>query len=308
MKCSRCAAELPDSSTFCSRCGAASPSGQLVTSGFSYLPVGAPPWPASAPGGRYAYGANAAAPVLEATPQLTEKAGRSSVRTILTVALILLIALLVGVGGTLGVLASEGRLSPGAATTKKAVVQVPQTQATPGSTPTAATQGNQLPTPTSFKLTSVKDVNAALEYPTGWVQDALQKSTDGTSLGIHSPDAQQIGISFFLMRFSDSTSATISSPDQINQSNVQGFSQLSGVSNMQTVPSSGTAPTIGGTNWMELDATFLNSSSVKMDLVTISVEHSKVYYNIAVLAPDAYYTEAMQKYIQHMFTTFKFLS
>lgn len=181
-----------------------------------------------------------------------------------------------------------------------------QPQATPAGT--TSTQGNQLPTPTSFKLASVKDVNAALEYPTGWVQDAVQTSTDGSTLGIHSPTAQQIGISFFLMRFSDSTSATITSPDQINQSNIQGFSQLSGVSNMQTVPSNGSPPTIGGTNWMELDATFTNSSSVKIDLATISVEHNKAYYNIAILSPDLYYSEAMQKYIQHMFTTFKFLS
>jgi len=59
---------------------------------------------------------------------------------------------------------------------------------------------------------------------------------------------------------------------------------------------------------MELDATFTNSSSVKIDLATISVEHNKAYYNIAILSPDLYYSEAMQKYIQHMFTTFKFLS
>ena len=311
MKCSRCAAELPDSSIFCSTCGAANPSGQLTSSSFSYLPAGAPPWPTSVPGS-YSYGAGSSAPVQPTTSRPTEKSGRSVGRTVLTIALILLITLLVGVGGTLGVLASQGRfLSHSVASTKKVIVPQAQatsaattgTQATPAAT--AAAQGNQLPTPTSFKSTSVKDVNAALEYPTGWVQEALQKSTEGTSLGIRSP--QQIGISFFLMRFSTSTSATITSPDQINQSNVQGFSQVSGVSNMQTQPSTGSAPTIGGTSWMELDATFTNNS-IKMDLVSISVKHSSVYYNIAIVAPDVYYTEAMQKYIQHMFTTFKFLS
>lgn len=307
MKCSRCAAELPDSSVFCSMCGAANPSGQLTTSSFSYLPAGAPPWPASVPG-RYAYGAGSPAPVQPTTPHLTEKSGRSVGRTVMTFALILLITLLVGVGGTLGVLASQGHFSPQApAATKKVVVQPTQaTSATPA--PTTSAQTNQLPDPTSFKLTSVKDVNAALEYPSNWVQDALQKTTDGNSLGIHSPQAQQLGISFFLMRFSTSTSATITSPDQINQSNVQQFSTLTGVSNMQTLPSNGSAPTIGGTSWMELDASFTNANSVKLDLTSISVEHNKLYYNIVVLAPDAYYTEAMQKYIQHMFTTFKFLS
>ena len=140
------------------------------------------------------------------------------------------------------------------------------------------------------------------------MQDALQKSTDGTSLGIHPPQAQQIGISFFLMRFSTSTSATISSADQINQSNVQQFSQLTGVSNMQTLPATSPAPTIGGISWTELNATFMNSSNVKLDLISMSVEHNKIYYNIAVVLPDVYYTQAMQKYIEHMYTTFKFLS
>jgi hypothetical protein len=310
MKCSRCAAELPDSSVFCSMCGAANPSSQLTTSSFSYLPAGAPPWPASVPG-RYSYGAGSPAPVQPITPHLPEKSGRSVARTVMTFALILLITLLVGVGGTLGVLASQGHFSPQAPAAAKKVV-VPQTQNTPATSatpaPTTSAQTNQLPDPTSFKLTSVKDVNAALEYPSNWVQDALQKTTDGNSLGIHSPQAQQLGISFFLMRFSTSTSDTITSPDQINQSNIQQFSTLTGVSNMQTLPSNGSAPTIGGTSWMELDASFTNANSVKLDLTSISVEHNKLYYNIVVVAPDAYYTEAMQKYIQHMFTTFKFLS
>jgi hypothetical protein len=308
MKCSRCAAELPDSSTYCSRCGAANPTGQLTTSGFSYLPAGAPPWPASVPG-RYQYGAGASAPVQSSEPRLTERSGRSALGTLMTVVLILLISLLVGVGGTLGVLASQGRLSPQPAA-KKAVVAV-QAQPTPGATPastTAASSGNQLPTPTSFKTTSVKDVNVALEYPSSWVQDALQKTTDGTLLDIHSPTSQQIGIGFSLMRYSSATSTTFTSADEINQGNVQGFSQLTGVTNMQTVPSTGSAPTIGGVTWTELDASFSNSNSVKIDLMSMVVKHNDIYYNILVLAPDIYYPEAMQKYIQHIFSTFKFLS
>jgi hypothetical protein len=303
MKCSRCAAELPDSSTFCSSCGAANPSGQLSTSSFSYLPAGAPPWPMSIPA-RSAYANGSVAPVQALPSRSAEKSGRS-IGKVMSAVLILLIPLVIGVGGTLGVLASQGHFS--SAPAKKVVVA--QVQATPAATPaaTAAAQGNQLPTPTSFKLASVKDVNVALEYPSSWVQDALQKSTDGTSLGIHPPQAQQIGISFFLMRFSTSASATISSPGQINQSNVQQFSQLSGVTNMQTLPSTSPAPTIGGTSWTELDASFMNGS-VKLDLMSMSVDHNKIYYNIAVVVPDVYYTEAMQKYIERMYTSFKFLS
>jgi hypothetical protein len=220
--------------------------------------------------------------------------------------LILLIPLLLGVGGTLGVLAGQGRFSPHPAKATTKSVTVTPAQATPA--PTTSAQGSQLPTPTSFKTTTVKDVNIALQYPSDWVQDAEQKSTDGTSLGIHPPTQQQTGISFFVMRFSDSTSATITSPDEINQGNMQGFSTSSGVNNFQAATASSTAPTIGGTNWAEQDATFTNSNSVKIDLMSMSVEHNKVYYNIVVFAPDAYYTEAMQKYIQPMFTSFKFLS
>ncbi len=306
MKCSRCAAELPDSSTFCSTCGAANPSGQLTTSSFSYLPAGAPPWPASAPG-RYPYGASSPALVQLTAPRLTEKAGRTMGRTILTFALIVLITLLVGVGSTLGVLASQGHFSAHpAAATKKAVAVPTQTQATPASTSTA--QGNQLPAATSFKLTSVKDVNAALEYPSSWVQDALQKSTNATSLSIHTPQQGQIVINFSVTRYTDSLSATVTSPEVINQSIAQQFGQQNSLTNQQTIPSTGSPPTIGGTTWSELETSYLTSSSNKIDLMTVSVLHGKDYYNIFVFAPDSYYTEAIQKYIQHMFTTFKFLS
>ncbi len=305
MKCSRCAAELPDTSTFCSRCGAANPSAQLTTSGFSYLPAGAPPWPASVPG-RYSYGAGSPAPVQPTAPRLTEKSGRSVGRTLMTLALILLITLLVGIGSTLGVLASQGRFSPQAAATKKAVVVPTPAQATPA--PTTSAQGSQLPAPTSFKATTVKDVNAALEYPSDWVQDALQTTSDGTLLGIHTPTTEQVTIGFSLMRYSTSISATITSPDQINQSNVQGFGTLTGVSNVQAVPSTGSAPTIGGASWMEQDFTLENSNNVQIDLMSIAVEHNKVYYNILVSAPASYYTEALQKDIQPMFSSFKFLS
>jgi hypothetical protein len=302
MKCSRCAAELPDSSTFCSSCGAVNPSVQVATSSFSYLPAGAPPWPASTPA-RSAYVNGSIAPI-QAPPSRSSEKSRRSPGKIMSSILILLIPLIIGVGGTLGVLASHGRFSSATAAPKKVVVAPAQT--TPAAT--ASTQGSQLPTPTSFTSASVKDVNAALEYPAGWVEDALQKSTDSTSLGIHSPTQEQIGISFYLVRFSNTISATITSTDQVNQSNVQQFSGISGVSNVQTVPSTGSVPTIGGTAWKELDMTFMNTNNVKIDVMSMAVEHNKVYYNIVVLAPDVYYPEAMQKYIQHMFTTFKFLS
>ncbi|MBV9258273.1 MAG: zinc ribbon domain-containing protein [Ktedonobacteraceae bacterium] len=300
MKCSRCAAELPESSTFCSRCGAANLSGQITTSGYSYLPAGAPPWPASVPA-RSRYGGDAPAPVQAAPLLSTEKSGRSIGRTIISGVLILLIPLVIGVGSTLGVLASQGRLSPGAASTKKVVVV--RNQATPATAP-----GNQLPAPASFKLTTVKDVNVALEYPSSWVQDALQKLNDGVLLDIHPPQGQQISVSFSLERYSTSSSASFSSADQINQLNMQEFSQISGVTNLQMLPANGSPPTIGGSNWAEQNFSLVNGNGVKIDLISMAVEHNKTYYNILVSASDVYYTQAMQKYIQHMLTTFKFLS
>jgi hypothetical protein len=301
MKCSRCAAELPDSSTFCSSCGTANPSVQVATSSFSYLPAGAPPWPTTMPA-RSAY-ANGSAPVQAPLSRTTERSRRSPGKVMGSI-LILLIPLVIGVGGTLGVLASQGRFSGAAAAPKNVVVA--QVQATPGATATA--QGNQLPTPTSFTVANIKDVNATLEYPAGWVEDALQKTTDSTSVGIHSPQQEQIGISFYLVRYSNSTSAAITSSDEINQSHVQQFTGMSGVSNVQSASATNNVPTIGGAAWKELDITFTNTNSTKIDVMSMAVEHNKVYYNIVVIAPDIYYPEAMQKYIQHMFTTFKFIA
>ncbi len=303
MKCSRCAAELPDSSTFCSSCGAASPSGQLSTSSFSYLPAGAPPWPMSVPA-RSAYANGSVAPVQAPPSRYVEKSTRS-LGKVMSAVLILLIPLVIGVGGTLGVLASQGRFSSTPAAAKK--VTVAQVQATPAATP-AASQGNQLPTPTSFKSATAKDVNIALEYPSTWVQDAPQKTTNGTILAIHPPQQEQIVVGFSVTRYIDSFSATLSGASEINQGIALDFGQQNNLTNQQTMSSTGDLPPIGGAVWTKLETSYLTSGNNKIDLMTASVLHNKDYYNIYVYAPDVYYPEAMQKYIQHMFVTFKFLS
>jgi hypothetical protein len=299
MKCSRCAAELPDSSTFCSSCGAANPSGQLSTSSFSYLPAGAPPWPMNVPA-RSAYANGSVGPVQAPPSRYVEKSSRS-LGKVMSIVLILLIPLVIGVGGTLGVLASQGRLFSTPAAAKK--VTVTQVQATP-----AASQGNRLPTPTSFKSATAKDVNIALEYPSTWIQDAPQKTTNGTILAIHPPQQQQIVVGFSVTRYIDSFSATLSSASEINQGIALDFGQQNSLTNQQTMASTGDLPSIGGVAWTKLETSYLTSGNNKIDLMTASVLHNKDYYNIYVYAPDAYYPEAMQKYIQHMFITFKFLS
>ncbi len=307
MNCSRCAAELPDSATFCPRCGTTTTSGPFTTSTFSYLPAGAPPWPATVPP-KPVYTTDTVASVQAASPGPASKPKRSTGSIVTTVALIVL-APLIGVGITLAILASQGLFPPGTASARpKTNTVIKPAQAT--ATPSAVVQGNQLPTPTSFKTTSSKDVNASVQYPGDWVADSPQKETNFTQLAIHPPQSQQITINFYIVRYTDAISATVTSPDEINQANVTGISQQQGsVSNFQTLPAPATQPTIGGTQWTEEEATYVDTaSSVKVHFVTISAQHNKVYYNIAFIMPDQYYNEALQKYIQHMLDTFQFLS
>jgi hypothetical protein len=306
MNCSRCAAELPESATFCSRCGATTVSGSVTSSVFSYLPAGAPPWPSTVPTkAAYAPGSVASAQPAGVVP--VSKPRRSAGSIVTTVALIVL-APLIGIGITLGILASQGLFPPGSANAQPRNNIIPKQQpATPVAAATPTTTQGSLPVPTSFKTTNSKDVNVSVQYPGDWVAETPQKSTSFTSLIIHTPQQQQTGIEFFVARYTDTTSASITSPDEINQANVTGIGQQQPDANVQIVSSG--KPTIGGTQWSQEDATYVDStSSMKIHFVTISAQHNKIYYNIAFLVPDQYYGEAMQKYIQHMLDSFQFLS
>jgi hypothetical protein len=307
MNCSRCAAELPESATFCPRCGTTTASGSFTSSTFSYLPAGAPPWPTTVPSrSLYATGASVSSQPVGTAP--AKRPGRSAGSIVATVALIVLTPL-VGIGITLGILTSQGLFPPGSASAQPRS-NVVSKQPTVSATATPTAQGNQLPAPTSFKTTNSKDVNVSVQYPGDWVAETPQKSTSFTSLIIHTPQQEQAGIEFFVARYTDATSAAITNPDEINQANVSGISQQQTDSNVQIVPSSPSSqPTIGGTKWSQVDATYVDStSSTKIHFVTISAQHNKIYYNIAFLMPDQYYNEAMQKYIQHMLDSFEFLS
>ena len=304
MNCSRCAAELPESSTFCPRCGATTASGSLTSSVFSYLPVGAPPWPNTVPAKpAYTPGSMASSPPASVAP--VSKPKRSAGSIVTTVALIVL-APLIGIGITLGILASQGLFPPGSASAQPRNNIVTKQPATAVAATPTTTQGS-LPAPTSFKTTNSKDVNVSVQYPGDWVAETPQKSSSFTSLVIHTPQQQQTGIDFFVARYTDTTSASITSPDEINQANVSGIGQQQNDTNVQVLSSG--QPTIGGTKWSQQDATYVDStSSMKIHFVTISAQHNKIYYNIAFLVPDQYYSEAMQKYIQHMLDSFQFLS
>jgi len=233
------------------------------------------------------------------------KPKRSTGSIVTTVALIVL-APLIGVGITLAVLASQGLFPPGTASARpKTNTVIKPAQAT--ATPSAVVQGNQLPTPTSFKTTNSKDVNISVQYPGDWVADSPQKSTNSTSLAIHTPQQETTNIDFFVFRYNDNISATITSPDQLNQALLTNVSQQQTSTNVQLVSTK--QPTIASIKWSQMDATYTDSSiNLKVHVVTIAAQHNKVYYNIVVLMPDQYYNEAMQKYIQHMLDTFQFLS
>jgi hypothetical protein len=304
MNCSRCQADLPDSATFCPRCGTSTQPGQP---GFSYLPAGTPPWPSTVP--HLSQSVSAVKPAESSSARPEKKAGLSARSILVAIAVIVLVPL-IGAVATLGSLYAKGQFPPD--TSPQPRVSVPaHATPTPASvsatdTPSASTQGNQLPTPTSRRTINSLDLNMSLKYPSTWVTDPANKSTDSTSVTIH--PQQALGIGFIAVRFSDTTSASIASPDEINQARVQSIRSQQGITNVQVVPSAAGQPKIGGDTWQEVDAIFQDAAGNKIHMITISEQHKKAYYNLVIFSPDVVYTEAMQKYIQPMLDSLQFLS
>jgi hypothetical protein len=204
---------------------------------------------------------------------------------------------------TLANLYFNGDLFPKHNTTRPKVT-ISQTQATPQATATSSTtQGNALPAPAPFKKTSNTDVNVSLQYPSDWL---IQPSNGTNSRAIDIAPSQQIPVEIIIARFSDSFSATVTSPDEMNQGRTAAVEQSA--TNVQSVQPTNPQPTIGGVQWKETEGTYVDSNGNKVHLASISVQHNKVYYNILVLSFDQIYTEAMQKYIQPILDSVKFLS
>ncbi|MBE3562074.1 MAG: zinc ribbon domain-containing protein, partial [Ktedonobacteraceae bacterium] len=84
MRCPRCEAEIPDSATFCNRCGFSTRQGAVAA--FSYLPAGTPAWPTT-PLPR----SQASAPMIQSTgaPAAEGKARRSTASILLTIVLLI---------------------------------------------------------------------------------------------------------------------------------------------------------------------------------------------------------------------------
>lgn len=311
MNCPRCSAELLDSATFCTQCGTT-----IRQTGFSYLPAGTPPWPGTLPENTSYYAATATMSppqIVSATPPTSKPKPKRSVGSMLLIFVLLVLSIVIGVGGTIGILAASGQLATPAVTGSRTAQLAPQSAPTAVDSPTPTTttntpttQGNQLPTPSSFQVVKVAEVGVSLKYPADWIEDPVQTDTNSSATNFH--PQQNIGIVFVVQRFSNSGSAQIKSPDDLNQVSLQPLIMDPTLHNYKEVQIANAAPTIGGVQWVERDATFANAHNVVLHVVTISVKRNNLYYNLFYFAPDTAFGEAMQKYYSQILGSFLFTS
>jgi hypothetical protein len=237
---------------------------------------------------------------------LPTRSSKGGLRNLLIALTIIVLTPLVGAGITLASLYSQGQLGASASASHAHVI-LPQAQSTPAATPTAqsSTQQSTLPTPPSFKKTSSTDLNVAFQYPSNWQMGSLQKDTDGTnSITIQSTQYSLMG--FQIVRFSSNTSSQFSSADNVDLAALASVQQ-----NLQSTNASqpiNSQPSIGGTKWTQEEAVLADSNGAKYHIIASSVMHNKVYYAIVASAPDTYYNDALQKYIQPMYDSFQFLT
>ena len=308
MNCPRCNTELPDSAIFCVNCGST-----IRPASFSYLPTGVPVWPTeplkstqyrneiTSESDQFVVQSDASSVVLSnvASP----RKNRLGIPAIIG---LFILSILIGGGLTFGILYANGqRLSFGPQPTLKPL-QLPTRSAssTPGSlTPTP--QGSQLPTPTAFKSASSKDLGISLQFPSDWVQDPAQTTASGnTSVSFH--PQQSLPVTMYIAKLSSSVSAQVTDTNEVNQANIQGFGSTNNLLNLKALTNTPQHRMIGGINWDEEDATYSTSSGVLFHVVSISVKHNTIYYNILYFAPDSVYDEAFQKYYSQMLNSFKF--
>lgn len=308
MNCPRCNTELPDSAVFCVQCGST-----IRPATFSYLPTGVPAWPTEQlKGTHYTNGApsesnlfviQSEAGSVESSNATVPKKNRLGIPAIIG---LFFLSILIGGGLTFGILYLNGqRLSFGPQPTLK-LLKLP----TPGTSSTAVSltptpQGNQLPTPTAFQSATNKDLGISLQFPSDWIQDPAQKTTSGnTSVSYH--PQQNLPVSMFIARLSSSVSAQVTDTNEVNQANIQGFGTNNNLLNFKALTNTPQHRTIGGISWDEQDATYSTSSGLLIHVVSISVKHNAIYYNILYFAPDSAYDEAFQKYYSPMLNSFTF--
>jgi zinc-ribbon domain len=310
MNCPQCNTSLPDSATFCYKCGTSTRS-----TAFSYLPEGTPAWPATAPQSPfYTPGAPGQVVAQNGEPAAASfKAAstkqRRSARSILLLVALIVLTPVIGILATLGTLWMNGTIPIKTVTTSVHVP--PVSQPTPASTPapglTPTTQSNQLPTPSSFQTANSTALGISLKYPSDWVADAPQTNTAGNvSVAFH--PQQQLPVNLSVGRLSPTNSSSVPNTGVVNQANLEGFGTDSSLKNMQILTNTPQHPTIGGTVWDEQDASYVTSSGAAVHAVSISVKHNNIYFNIFYFAPSSVYDEAVQKYYSQMLSSFQFLS
>jgi hypothetical protein len=307
MNCPRCNTELPDSAIFCVNCGTT-----IHPASFSYLPAGVPAWPTeplkniqyniepASESAQFVHNEGSQAALPNAA---TSKKSRLGIPAIIG---LFLLSILIGGGLTFGILYANGqRLSFGPQPTLRPV-QLPTQSAssTPGSiTPTA--QASQLPTPTAFLTSNSKDLGVSLKYPSDWVQDPAQKTTSGnTSVSYH--PQKSLPVSLYIARLSSTVSSQVTDTNEVNQANIQGFGSTNNLLNLKMLTDTPQHRLIGGITWDEQDATYSTSTGVIVHVVSMSVKHNTIYYNILYFAPSSVYDEAVQKYYSQMLNSFKF--
>lgn len=303
MNCFQCGTTLPDSSTFCMKCGTS-----VRQNTFSYLPAGAPPWPTNTTDlSAYALGKRKSE--LETPVIVQEPKPQRSARNILAIVAFLLLAPIVGAGITLGSLWANGQF-PATASRAAVHAKIPaaQTPATSSATPAPTGQTNQLPTPSSFLTATSPQIGISMQYPSDWTEDAPTVTSSGNTFMDFHPQQLPTGIS--IGRLSATNSAKVSSTTDVNQANLLGFGSANSLGTPQMLTNTPTQATIGGAAWDEQDATYTDTSGsgLVLRVTSISVKHNSIYYNILFYAPDTVYTEAVQKYYTQMLSSLKFTS
>ena len=308
MNCPQCNTELPDSAIFCVQCGST-----IRQASFSYLPTGAPAWPKEPlKSTQYMNGAPAESAqyvVLGEENSNVSPGAPSSQKKRLGIPAIIglcILSILIGGGLTFGILYVNGqRLSIGSQPPLKTLqLPTPSASSTPASlTPTP--QGTQLPTPTAFQAANSKDLGISLKFPSDWVQDPAQTTTSGNKIVSFHPQ-QNLPVTMYIARLSPSVSAQVTDTNEVNQANIQGFGTNNNLLNFKALANTPQHRLIGGINWDEQDATYNTSNGLLIHVVSISVKHNAIYYNILFFAPDSAYDEAFQKYYSQMLNSFKF--
>lgn len=308
MNCPRCNTELPDSAIFCVNCGST-----VRPASFSYLPTGVPAWPTeplkstqyrneiTQESGQFVVQSDAGS--IEPSDTAAPKKKRLGIPAIIGLCIL---SILVGGGLTFGILYASGqRLSFGPQPTVRPLLLPTRSASSTPASLTPTPQGNQLPTPIAFQSATSKELGISIQFPSDWVQDPAQTTASGnTSVNFH--PQQSLPVSMYVARLSSSVSAQVTDTNEVNQANIQGFGTNNNLVNFTALTNTPQHRMIGGINWDEQDATYNTSSGLLIHVVSISVKHNALYYNILYFAPDSAYTEAFQKYYSQMLNSFKF--